>query len=127
MTETAHTPLIVGNGGHAHGAEFEIRAADGTDRYVTGIPWAEANAPESGAMLSYGEAHAMAQRIVQAVNSHHRLVEALEPFAFVGEDGPKDTQAVWEMIYRDRVQDWFSYEDFERARDVLAALKEAGR
>ena len=65
--------------------------------------------------------------IVQTVNSHHRLVEALEAFAFVGEDHPKDTQAVWEMIYRDRVQDWFSYEDFERARDLLAALKEAGR
>ena len=60
-------------------------------------------------------------------DSHHRLVEALEAFAFVGEDDPKDTQAVWEMIYRDRVQDWFSYEDFERARDLLAALKEAGR
>lgn len=73
-----------------------------------------------------GEAEAITAWNTRA-DSHHRLVEAMEAFAFVGEDDPKDTQAVWEMIYRDRVQDWFSYEDFERARDVLAALKEAGR
>lgn len=62
----------------------------------------------------------------RAVNSHHDLIEALRPFAFVGQDDPKDTQAVWEMIYRDRVQDWFSYEDFERARAILTKA-EAGR
>lgn len=73
------------------------------------------------------EAAALRDMLNTRADSHHRLVGVLEAFAFVGEDDPKDTQAVWEMIYRDRVQDWFSYENFERARDLLAALKEAGR
>lgn len=118
MTETAHTPLPwVANDKHSGANPWRIENDEGV--YANG-GWiiAECMGPD---------AKANADLIVQAVNSHHRLIEALEAFAFVGEDDPKDTQAVWEMIYRDRVQDWFSYEDFERARDLLAALKEAGR
>ena len=51
-----------------------------------------------------------------------RLREALEPFAFremEKDDGLADTQYVWETIYSDRVQDWFSYEEIETARAAL--------
>jgi len=124
MTETAHTPLPW----EAQVLETEndpgvyIVGSNLGGLVCAALPWpTEIDAGE------YSRVEANAAFIVHAVNSHHRLVEALEAFAFVGEDDPKDTQAVWEMIYRDRVQDWFSYEDFERARDLLAALKEAGR
>jgi len=53
-----------------------------------------------------------------------RLREALRPFTFLEmekDEGLADTQYVWETIYSDRVQDWFSYEEIETAR---AALKE---
>jgi len=43
-------------------------------------------------------------------------------FADMGcDDGhPKTTQEVWEIISRDRVQDWFSFEDLDAARRLLA-------
>ncbi len=49
------------------------------------------------------------------------LRDALKPFAFMvmDDDGFESTQALWECIYRDRVQDWFAYEDFDAARQVL--------
>lgn len=54
------------------------------------------------------------------------LREALGALAFIDmgkdedENAPFTTQEVWETIYRDRVQDWFSFEDFETARALLA-------
>ncbi len=50
------------------------------------------------------------------------LREALEPFAFLEmekEEGLADTQYVWETIYSDRVQDWFSFEEIHAARAAL--------
>ena len=47
--------------------------------------------------------------------------DALEPFCFFDEDQP-DIQSAWEMRYRDRFQDWISFEDIEAARTALAAL-----
>lgn len=57
-----------------------------------------------------------------------RLEEALKPFAFLemGKDEDEGrqftTQEVWETIYRDRVQDWVSFEDIERARTLTQPL-----
>ncbi len=51
-----------------------------------------------------------------------RLRGALGPFAFLEmekDEGMADTQYVWETIYRDRVQDWISYEDIAAARTAL--------
>lgn len=38
-----HTPgpWCIGNGGHAHGAEWEVRSADDADWYITGVPWGD--------------------------------------------------------------------------------------
>ena len=50
------------------------------------------------------------------------LREALEPFAFLEmekEEGLADTQYVWETIYSDRVQDWFSFEEIHATRAAL--------
>jgi len=48
------------------------------------------------------------------------LEKALEPFAFLDPDNPdRTTQEFWEMIYRDRVQDWYDYEDIAAARAAL--------
>jgi len=65
---------IVGNAGFAHGAEFEIRTNDEADTYVTGVQWAEDDAPEAGCMLSYAEARDAARLIAAAP----ALLEALE-------------------------------------------------
>lgn len=56
-----------------------------------------------------------------------RLREALKPLVFfdMGKDedegAPFTTQDVWEMIFKDRVQDWFDFADIEAARQALAA------
>lgn len=53
------------------------------------------------------------------------LEAALRPFAFLDMGKDEDegqqftTQDVWETIYRDRVQDWISFEDLEAARAAL--------
>ena len=31
------------------------------------------------------------------------------------------TQEVWETVFENRVEDWFSFEDFDRARQIIAA------
>ena len=60
--------------------------------------------------------------------SNARLEEALKPFAFIEMGKDEDearqftTQEVWETIYRDRVQDWVSFEDIERARTLTQPL-----
>lgn len=54
------------------------------------------------------------------------LVEALEPFAFFDEERTDNTQDAWEIRYRDRFQDWVSYEDIERARAALAKIAQEG-
>ena len=47
-------------------------------------------------------------------------------FADMGKDEDEGvvwtTQEVWETIYRDRVQDWFSFEDLDAARTTLASV-----
>lgn len=54
------------------------------------------------------------------------LAGALEPFAFLEmekNEGPADAQYVWECIYNNRVQDWFSFDEIDLARAALAAYK----
>lgn len=64
--------------------------------------------------------------ILRALRERDQAVEALEPFAFreMEKDyGLADTQYIWETIYSDRVQDWFSYEEIEAARATLASIE----
>ena len=66
----------------------------------------------------------MAAQLAEAQREIARLRQALEPFAFremEKDEGLADIQYVWETIYSDRVQDWFSYEDIEAARAALEA------
>lgn len=77
-TVKTHTAFIVGNGGEAHGAEFEIRLADDADTYVTGIQWANPGQEEEGYMLSYEQARDITAFIVRACNSHYALLELLQ-------------------------------------------------
>ena len=55
-----HTPepWVVGNGGHSHGAEFELRGGDDDEIYITGFQWASPGDPEVGSMPSYSQARA---------------------------------------------------------------------
>lgn len=56
----------------------------------------------------------------EAADHIDALEKALEPFAFLDPDNPdRTTQEFWEMIYRDRVQDWYDYEDIAAARAAL--------
>lgn len=55
------------------------------------------------------------------VKERDALREALKPFAFIDEDCPKTDQQVWEMIYADRVRDWFGFEDIAQARQIIGA------
>ena len=89
-----------------------------SDRGMRGLDPLESreNVPDSDGYVTNATA---AITTYEAVSGVAKMREALRAFAFVGEDCPKGTQAVWEMIYRDRVQDWFSYEDFEAARAAL--------
>ena len=66
----------------------------------------------------------MEAQLAEAQREIARLRQALEPFAFremEKDEGLADIQYVWETIYSDRVQDWFSYEDIEAARAALEA------
>lgn len=58
-------------------------------------------------------------------SENERLREALGVlcFADMGKDEGRalSTQEVWEIIYNDRVQDWFSYDEIEEARNTLAS------
>ena len=65
-----------------------------------------------------------AQHFIALMDENARLREALKPFAFLEmekDEGLADTQYVWEVIYSDRVRDWFSFNDIDSARAALGA------
>ena len=62
-----------------------------------------------------------AARIEQLTAERDRLREALKPFAFFFDDDgeAKTIQQAWEIIYRDRVEDWVFYQEIVAARAAL--------
>lgn len=48
------------------------------------------------------------------------LKRALEPFAFYDEENPKETvQYAWEIMYKDRFEDWIDPNEIADARKAL--------
>ena len=110
MTETTHTPLPwVANDQHSGANPWRIESDDGVyanDGWII----AECLGPD---------AEANAALIVQAVNSHHRLVEALEDIQHQAETRIADGDEMGARIWRIALVDILA--------EVRAALKEAGR
>lgn len=73
------------------------------------------------------------QRFAEAASREReaRLESALGALCFIDMGKDEDegvaytTQEVWEIIHRDRVQDWFSFEDLDEARAALAHRSQA--
>lgn len=68
---------------------------------------------------AWAERDRLAAELAAANAREAGLREALEPFAFYG-DEPNTTQEAWEIRYRDRFQDWIDFGDIEAARAALA-------
>jgi hypothetical protein len=75
---------------------------------------------------AWATADQAAARITKLEAENARLREALGPLAFIDMGKDEDeaaaftTQDVWAIIHRDRVQDWFSFEELDEARAALA-------
>lgn len=121
MTETAHTPLPwVANDKHSGANPWRIENDEGV--YANG-GWiiAECMGPDAKANAAF---------IVQAVNSHHRLVEALEKARKIIAD-------IDDYMKRPSRGDWGEEcaccmgelldDDRDAIAKIDAALKEAGR
>lgn len=99
------------------------RLMDDVHGYLT--PGAIDTADLDGMSFTVKEA---ADHIAALEARNARLEEALKPFAFLemGKDEDEGrqltTQDVWETIFSDRVQDWVSFEDIERARTLTQPL-----
>jgi hypothetical protein len=96
----------IGNGGYAHGAEFEIRTADDDDLYITGIPWGD-DQYDPG-IPRYNAARANAALIVALVNAYRtgklvliddgaveRVARAMLAHVFPDGDRFQDMAAAW--------------------------------
>jgi hypothetical protein len=68
-------PWAIGNGGHTHGTEWEIRSADDADWYITGVPWGD-DKYDTG-IPRYAEAIANA-RLIAAAPELYGAAEAAE-------------------------------------------------
>ena len=76
--------------------------------------------------LGFDDGLAIAHAETAALRAEvERLREVAAPFAFLDmgrdedEGVPFTTQEVWETVYRDRVQDWFSFEEIDALRQAL--------
>ena len=91
-------------------------------RVFSNCAFADTDAPDEAAT-------AVIAREFEALEAENaRLREALKPFAFLEmekDEGLADTQYVWEVIYSDRVRDWFSFNDIDSARAALGASHDA--
>jgi hypothetical protein len=118
-------------------SEVRVTQAD-REAAVSILQLSLSNSQERAVMIAAGELDG--DPLVQILARHREastapLLDAIEAaraalgnlcFPDMGEDEDEgvrwETQEVWQTIYRDRVQDWFSYEDLDAAREALARL-----
>lgn len=51
------------------------------------------------------------------------LRDALKPFAFYDEENSKESvQHAWEIMYKDRFQDWIDPQDIKKVREALEKI-----